>query len=118
MYLQHTAPGTVPIDWELPIHFIAAPPDLTILPVNDVTPQVTSIPTGSEPGSKSETPTASTIASSQAFVSVDKIIETEDGYILLGSVRPNIPEGSWLQITGPATIRDAEGRKIRLFVPQ
>ncbi len=44
-------------------------------------------------------------------------IETEDGYILLGVVRPEIAEGEWLQITGAATIRDANDQKISYEYP-
>ncbi len=111
----NTLPGTVPTDWELPLHFIPAPQDLIILPVIDVTPQV--LPTASEPGLSSETPTAIASVSPQAVVSVDKIIETQDGYILLGAVRPNIPEGSWLQVTGAAFIRDADGKRVSYSFP-
>ncbi len=113
----NTLPGTVPGDWELPLHFVAAPSDLTILPVIEVTPRVS--PTVREPDPHSETPTAITklTTQAQAVVSVDKIIETEDGYILLGAVRPNIPEGSWLQVTGAATIQDAEGKKVIYSFP-
>ncbi|TET32390.1 MAG: DUF4179 domain-containing protein, partial [Anaerolineales bacterium] len=111
----NTLPGTSPTDWELPLHFVAPPPDLTILPVIDVTPQAT--PTGSNPGPNGETPTATTVATTQAAVLVDKIIETEDGYMLLGSVRPDIPEGSWLQVTGAATILDADGKKVSYSFP-
>lgn len=111
----NTLPGTVPIDWELPIHFVAAPPDLTILPVIDVTPVVSSA--DNKPGLDSETLTATTNGSTQAIVSMDKIIVTEDGYILLGSVRTNIPAGSWLQITGPATIKDANGKNVSYTFP-
>lgn len=111
----NTLPGTVPIDWELPIHFVATPPDLTILPVIDVTPKVS--PTVKNLGLDIETPTATTNGSTQAIVSLDKIIETEDGYILLGSVRTNISAGSWLQITGPATIKDADGKKVSYTFP-
>lgn len=110
-----TLPGTTPTNWELPLRFIAAPPDLTILPVIDVTPLVS--PTGTNPGPDSETSAVPTNESAQAAVSVDQIIETEDGYILLGFVRPDIPEGSWLQVTGAATIRDAEGKKVSYSFP-
>jgi len=111
----NTLPGTVPIDWELPIHFVAAPSDLTILPVLDVTPKVS--PTDKNLGLDIETPSATTNGSTQAIVSMDKIIETEDGYMLLGSVRPNIPAGSWLQITGPAIIKDANGKNVNYTFP-
>jgi len=112
----NTLPGTIPVDWELPIHFVAAPTDLTILPVVDVTPLVS--PTDKNLGLEIETTPAATLnESNQAIVSMDKIIETEDGYILLGSVRTNIPAGSWLQITGPATIKDANGKNISYTFP-
>jgi hypothetical protein len=45
-------------------------------------------------------------------VSVEKVIETGDGYILIGSVKPQVPEGSWIQVTEAATIRDANGKKV------
>lgn len=111
----NTLPGTVPTDWELPLHFVAAPADLTILPVIDVSPQVT--PTENEPALESVTPSITSTESPQATVSVDKIIETEDGYILLGYVHPNIPEGSWLQITGAPTILDADGKTVNYSRP-
>jgi WD40 repeat protein len=114
----NTLPGTVPLNWELPIRFIAAPPNLTILPVIDVTPQEMVTPTMNGSNQTTETPsTIITTAPPQASVSVDKIIETEDGYILLGAVRPHLPEGSWLQITGAAILRDADGKKVSYSFP-
>ena len=114
----NTLPGTVPLNWELPIRFIAAPPNLTILPVIDVTPLVTVTPTMNGSDQTTETPsTIITTAPPQASVSVDKIIETEDGYILLGAVRPHLPEGNWLQITGAAILRDADGKKVSYSFP-
>ena len=112
----NTLPGTVPIDWELPIHFVATSSDLTILPVLDVTPSVS--PTDQKLGLDIETnPTTASNESTQVNVSIEKVIETEDGYILLGSVRTNIPAGSWLQITGPATIKDANGKNVSYTFP-
>lgn len=114
----NTLPGTVPLNWELPIRFIAAPPNLTILPVIDVTTQVTVTPTMNGSDQTTETPsTIITTAPPQASISVDKIIETEDGYILLGAVRPHLLEGSWLQITGAAILRDADGKKVSYSFP-
>jgi len=112
----NTLPGTVPVEWELPIHFVAAPSDLTILPVIDVTPSVS--PTDQKPSLDIEaTSTTTSNETTQVNISIDKIIETEDGYILLGAVRPHLPEGSWLQITGAAIIRDADGKKVSYSFP-
>lgn len=111
----NTLPGTVPTDWELPLRFTAAPPDLIILPVIDVTPKVST--TDINPGLNSTAPAENLNESTQAVVSVDKIIETGDGYILLGYVRPNLPEANWLEITGIPTIKDAYGRKVSYTFP-
>jgi len=111
----NTLPDRVPIDWELPLSFVAAPPELTIMPVIDVTPKVAI--SGSDINQISETPITNLTQSPLASITVDSYIETADGYILFGSVRPNIPEGSWLQITGAATIMDADGNKINYTFP-
>lgn len=113
----NTLPATVPTDWELHLRFIAAPANYTILPVIDVTAEVTQTPTSNQPAPNPDTPTATSAAAPHAAVSVEKMIETEDGYILLGAVRPHLPKGSWLQITGAAILRDADGKKVSYSFP-
>lgn len=54
---------------------------------------------------------------SSASIAVERMIETEEGYILLGHINPHLPEGSWLQIIGIATIRDADGKKVSYTLP-
>ena len=111
----NTLPGTVPTDWKLVLQFVPAPPDFKILPVVDnritETPQVEV--------NLTESVISPTVTESipYAAVTIDKYIETEDGYILLGVVRPEIAEGEWLQITGAATIRDANDQKISYEYP-
>ena len=63
------------------------------------------------------TPTAPAQAPPKASVTVEKVIETAEGYILLGFVRPHLPEGSWLQVTGNPVIRDADGKKVNYTIP-
>ncbi len=63
------------------------------------------------------TPAQAEMTEEPQVVSVDKIIETKDGYILLGSVRPHLREGERLQITGIATIRDVVGKKVAYSFP-
>lgn len=111
----NTLPGTVPTNWSLDLQFIPAPPDFKILPVVDTHPtetpqeEVKLTETGIVPSLTNNNP--------YATVSIEKYIETEDGYILLGVVRPDIAEGEWLQITGAATIRDANDQKISYEYP-
>jgi hypothetical protein len=45
----NTLPGTVPTDWELPLRFIPAPPDFTMIPVTEIPPTPTSIRQTSTP---------------------------------------------------------------------
>ncbi len=34
----NTLPWTVPTDWEMPLKFVAAPPELTVMPVTELSP--------------------------------------------------------------------------------
>ncbi|MGB8253629.1 MAG: DUF4179 domain-containing protein, partial [Anaerolineaceae bacterium] len=75
--ITNTLPGAAPEGWELPLRFIPAPADFKILPVVEVT-------------SSAETPVGTPESEPNAIVTVDQVIETEDGYILLGAVRPQV----------------------------
>ncbi len=45
------------------------------------------------------------------------MIETEEGYILVGAVRPQVQAGEHLQITGVAILKDAGGRTVAYDFP-
>lgn len=111
----NTLPGTVPEEWEIPLRFVPAPPDFKILPVVEVTEQSQSTPTKT---SQQLEESLTTPEAPVASVLVEKVIETEDGYILLGYVRPNhLLERSWLNITGVPVIQDANGKKVNYIYP-
>lgn len=113
----NTLPGTVPTDWELPLKFKPAPPDVTMIPVMDVTPVMEIIHTQSAPTwEESETVTPAPL--SPVTVSVEKVIETGDGYILVGAIRSQLPEGQFIQVSGIPVIRDAKGQRIDYAYPQ
>jgi len=106
--ILHTLPGAAPENWEFPLRFIPAPADFEILPVIDVFPQATvTVPA-------SESPEAEAV---HATISVDQVIETEEGYILVGAVRPQVQAGEHLQITGVAILKDANGRTVPYDFP-
>ncbi|MBK7317300.1 hypothetical protein [Candidatus Villigracilis affinis] len=63
--IEGSLQGTLPENWELPLQFIPAPPDMTVVPVVEVTPSQE--PTGREP------------------TETEKIVETEKGFILIGT---------------------------------
>jgi archaellum component FlaG (FlaF/FlaG flagellin family) len=106
--ILNTLPGAAPENWELPLRFIPAPADFEILPVIEVSPQATVMVQGPE------SPEAAAI---HATISVDQVIETKEGYILVGAVRPQIQAGEYLQITGIAILKDATGRTIAYDFP-
>lgn len=111
----NTLPGSVPTNWKIDLRFVPAPPDFEILPVVDISPtepsqeEIQFTQTDIVPEITEKTPFA--------IVNIEQYIETADGYILLGVVRPTIAEGEWLQITGPAVIRDANDQKINYEYP-
>jgi hypothetical protein len=117
--IWNTLPGTLPENWELPLKFVPAPPDLTVMPVMEVTPsdRPKIEPANETPVQESGSPAIATSKPSGAIVSVERVVETADGYILIGSVRAQIPEGSWLQVTGPAIIQDAAGKRVSYSFP-
>lgn len=117
--IWNTLPGTVSDNWQILVRFVPAPPDLTVMPVMDVMP-VTHTPTDSSdetPAQQIESTPSTTPVPSTAIVSVEQVIDAEDGYILIGSVRPQIPDGNWMQVTGPATIRDSAGKRVSYSIP-
>jgi hypothetical protein len=95
--LFNTLPGTVPVDWELPLRFIAPPPEMTVLPVIDVI-----------------TPTPNQAVS----VAVEKVIETDSGYILIGAVRSSLGKNQSISVTGMPVLRDANGSKVTYSFPE
>lgn len=97
-----TMPGTVPENWEFQLKFVAAPADMTVMPVIETSPTVapTAMPMSSVQ------PTAVVLDDS---VSVTQVIETEMGYILVGEFKPQEKEGEWIQQTGMPTFTDAKG---------
>jgi len=109
----NTLPGSVPEGWELRLYFVDAPEDLEVLAVQEVLPSPAAT-VNQEPADE----VAVSAETTRAEVSVDSFIRTEDGYILLGSVRSFAPQGSWLQTTGPLVLRDAAGDPVSYGFPE
>lgn len=121
----NTLPGKVPENWQLAISFVPSPPNLTVMPVIELspsplasqTPGTSALPVNISPTQEttvSDTPVGP-IANA---VTVSKVIETSDGYILIGQFQPHLQSGELFQQTGAAEIRDAGGKKVSYTVPQ
>ncbi len=107
----NTLPGKTPENWELSLRFVSAPPDLTVMPVIELSPspQVSLTP---------DAPASGTPAVLEySPVTVSKVIETSDGYILIGQFQPHSKPGESFQQTGALEIRDASGKRISYTYP-
>ena len=112
----NTLPGKTPENWELPLRFVPAPPDLTVMPVIDLSPspqanlnpETTALPemVGTTPPS---------MANNQ--ITIIKEIEISDGYILVGQFPFQGLPGEQVH-NGEAEIRDASGKKVAFTEPQ
>lgn len=112
----NTLPGKAPENWEVPLRFVPAPPDLTVAPVIDLspsplpslTPRVAALPEV-----MSSTPTA--IVDNR--ITIINEIETSDGYILVGKFPFQGSPGEQVH-NGVAEIRDTNGKKVTFTMPQ
>jgi hypothetical protein len=103
--LLDTVPGIAPENWELPLVFVAAPADLTVVPVIEITPSL--VPTAEGGAGATATPTGYPI-------SIERTIELEDGYILIGSFHSIVVDDG--VVTSPyiwsVRITDAAGNDV------
>jgi len=101
--LLDTARGLAPENWEIPLRFMPAPADMTMLPVIQLAPS---------PEPAGETTTEAAPAPSP--IAIERTIHLEDGYLLIGSFH-SITTASGLR-TSPfvwfVRIRDARGAEV------
>ena len=115
--ISETLPGKAPENWEMPLRFVPAPPNLTVMPVIDLSlsPQASLTPdTTALPENGSSTP----VVPVGSAVTVSKEIETSEGYILIGQFQPQSQPGESVQVTGAEEIRDASGKRVVYTYPQ
>ncbi|GEM_PF-260483 len=103
--LLGTSPGAAPENWIIPLAFVPAPPDMTVVPVEEITPS---------PPPTTETEAGATSTPEPSPVTVERYIELDDGYILIGSFHA-IPASEGL-VTSPypwyVRINDASGQDV------
>jgi hypothetical protein len=92
--LQGYLPNAVPDDWKLALHFVPAPPQMTVMPVIEITP--------------------SPQAASQNPLTLEKVIETDKGYILAGTFSSLglPPDGKAVELGQVPRITDASGQDV------
>lgn len=96
--IDGTILGRLPEDWELPLRFMVAPPQMTVLPVIESAP--------------------STAVGQHSTISVEQVIEKDDSIILIGTFRlvdypsnvaPRSYQLNWVRFT------DVRGQVIEAF---
>jgi hypothetical protein len=105
-------PGVLPENWELPLHFVPAPPDMTVMPVVEITP--------------SPAPTSGTEAAVQNPLTITKVIDVGDSYILIGEFQPSAPSRAgnwsygenWLSLGSIVKLSDANNQEVLYDLPQ
>ena len=99
-----TIPGKLPENWEVSMHFVPAPPEMTVNPVIEISP------------SPVQTDQAGTPDTSQPLLTLEKYVELEDGYILIGAIHtialPNGLTASASDQNRPMKITDANGQAV------
>jgi hypothetical protein len=82
--LQHTLPGTVPENWELSLHFVPAPPELTVAPVIEVEASPTAAAAPATLAGPVETAAPAPGGVAGIALALDRYIPLADGYYLIG----------------------------------
>jgi hypothetical protein len=72
--LFQTRPGMAPENWEIPLHFIPAPPDMTAFPVIEIS--TTTVP------AVTAEPVASATNNAVLSLTLDRAVQMDDGYLL------------------------------------
>ena len=121
--LGSTLPGALPENWEIPLRFAPAPPDMTVAPVIELsTPVVTDMPTDNTTnvptaGATSTPVLSNTMTLDGITFTLEKFVEVEGGYQLYGSLdlsKASLPAQHYLEGMLRVTLTDAEGNRIPL----
>ncbi len=71
----NTLPGAVPENWELPLQFVPAPPELTVIPVTEILP------------SPSPAPEANATIPPENPLVITKVLDIGNSFVLMGEFR-------------------------------
>jgi WD40 repeat protein len=112
----NTLPGTVPENWEIPLLFAPAPPNMTMMPVVEVSasPEARSTEVDATPVLVNSTTATPPVESA---VTVQKVIETADGYILVGRIVLLSEPGQIARMNSGVEIRDVNGNLVAHTTP-
>lgn len=92
--VEGALPGTLPENWEIHLNFMPAPPEMTVIPVTEVTP-VQAVP-------------------STGPLLIERTVETDKGYLLVGAFNSNgLPAGAQaMDFSMYPVMTDANGTEV------
>lgn len=119
--LFNTRPGAAPEDWEIPLRFVPAPPDVTVFPVIEIPTLTAPVLTATPVTSVTETTAnpAVTEASPEPVLmtlTLDRAVQMDDGYLIYASVHWKDTPFIWADVTDPNEtlhLLDANGQDMR-----
>ncbi|MCE5207196.1 MAG: hypothetical protein LLG42_02680 [Chloroflexi bacterium] len=112
--LESMPAGAAPEDWQIPLVFETAPPDFEMLPVYELTTPTETL--GGQDTALSPTDSAGEAAPFGIQLTLDRVVETEDGFQLQGHTSWDgqnyslVSFDPWL--AGTVTLSDAQGNDI------
>ena len=108
-----TKSGALPENWEIPLRFASAPPDMTVAPVIELsTPAATNPPAA---GVTSTPVLSNTMMRNGITFTLEKFVEVEGGYQLYGSLdlsKLSLPTQGGVNMIPVIKMTDANGNRI------
>ena len=108
-----TRPGALPENWEIPLRFAPAPPDMTVAPVIELSTPAATNPVAADVTS---TPVLSnTMTLNGITLTLEKFVEVEGGYQLYGSLDlsgATLPAQGYFNMMAVIKMTDANGNRI------
>jgi hypothetical protein len=108
-----TKSGALPENWEIPLRFAPAPPDMTVAPVIELsTPAATNPPAA---GVTSTPVLSNTMTRNGITFTLEKFVEVESGYQLYGSLdlsKLSLPAQGGVNMMPVIKMTDANGNRI------
>jgi WD40 repeat protein len=77
--IRFALPGKAPENWELPLHLISAPPEMTVFPVFE-------IPTSTEPTATAAPQSGPEFPTDKISLTLDRAVQMDDGYLLYATL--------------------------------
>ena len=108
-----TKAGALPENWDIPLHFAPAPPDMTVVPVVELSTPVATNPPA--PDMTSTPVLSNTMTRDGITFTLEKFVEVEGGYQLYGSLdlsRATLPAQGYFDTMDMIRMTDANGNRI------